>query len=102
VSLDDDLRTPWRDHQTRYDRGVHHAGYEMDAVAELAAADEQILALEEQIRHLRRHGCDCLERAVDELERLRGHRESVGSWHDDYRGVKSAGADDREAWREVS
>jgi len=73
---------------------------ELEAHAEVDALTEELFALREQREYVASGGF--LAELDDRIAVLEGRREHVASWHDDYRGVKSAGTDDRETWREVS
>jgi hypothetical protein len=73
---------------------------ELEALAEMDALEEERVALDEQIQHLRTHGCDCLRRAVDAWERNRRRIEGLpAATHPDLRGSVNTGADERETWR---
>lgn len=78
---------PWRDP-------------ELEAVAELDAITEELFALREQREYVASGGF--LRELDDRLARLEQRRVEVGSWHDDFRGSKNAGSDDRAAWGEAS
>lgn len=73
---------PWRDP-------------EVEAIAERDALEEERAALDDQIAYLRRHGCDCLRRALDDWERTRRRLDALP----DLRGSLNVGADEREQWR---
>lgn len=73
---------------------------ELEAVAELDAITEEVFALREQREYLLSGGM--LRDLDDRIARLEERSAVVGSWCDDYRGVKNAGADDRAAWGEAS
>jgi hypothetical protein len=95
VSLDDTDRTPWRDHQAReerrFDRGIHHSDLETERVQYLDMLAEDIAAIEDELAYKRR----LYEMAEQEMP-------EPSTRPSDVRGVKSAGADERETWREVS
>ena len=56
-------------------------------------------ALDDQIAHLRKHGCDCLHRALDDWERNRRRLDGIPApTHPDFRGSLNAGADERAEW----
>lgn len=77
---------PWRDP-------------ELEAIAERDALEEERAALDDQIAYLRKHGCDCLRRALDAWERTRRRLDGIPDpSHPDLRGAKNTGTDERAEW----
>lgn len=101
MSIDDDLRTPWRDHQDREERRFSQGFHQRDERLEEAEyLGNEIAALREQRDFVASGGF--LRELDDRILMLEGRYLDVDSWVPDPRLSSSMGVDERESWGDAS